>query len=92
MPKRTGRPWQRRKARIIRRDSGICHICGHDGADSADHIVPVADGGTDADANLAAVHHDTGPRCNRVKGAGTTEDARQRLGLDRSLLGAGFDW
>lgn len=25
---------------IIRRDRGICWLCGHEGADTADHIIP----------------------------------------------------
>lgn len=49
---------------VIRRDMGICHICGHTGADSADHLFPVAEM-TDEQkrtmiydaANLKAVHH-----------------------------------
>lgn len=94
MPKRTGRPWQARKRRIIRRDNGICHICGQPGADTADHIIPWANGGTDTDDNLAAAHHDTGQRCNRIKGDGTVEEARRRLGIDHdgTTLGTGFDW
>lgn len=62
MPKRTGRPWQRLKARIIRRDGGICHLCGQPGADTADHLQPVVHGGPVYDeSNLAAAHQ----RCNR---------------------------
>lgn len=79
MPARTGRPWQRRKARIIRRDRGICYLCGKGGADSADHVIAFAQGGRDTDANLKAVHHDVPPRCNRVKGAGTVEAAQAKL-------------
>lgn len=93
MPKRTGRPWQRQKARIIRRDRGICHICGQPGADSADHIVPHAHGGTDRLDNLAAVHHDTPPRCNRRRGTSSISETRRRLGLgDDADLGGGWDW
>jgi 5-methylcytosine-specific restriction endonuclease McrA len=79
VPKRTGRPWQRRKARIIRRDSGICHLCGQPGADSADHLVPWSHGGPDTDANLAAVHHNVEPYCNRVRGNGTIDAARAKV-------------
>lgn len=79
MPKRTGRPWQRRKARIIRRDRGICHLCLQPGADSADHLVPFSQGGKDTDANLRAVHHDVPPKCNRIRGAGTIEAAQAKL-------------
>lgn len=65
MPQRTGRPWQRRKARIIRRDSGLCHLCGRPGADTADHIVPWEQSHDDSDANLKAAHHRP---CNQLRG------------------------
>lgn len=52
--------------RIIRRDNGICHICGQPGADTADHLIAVADGGTDDPSNLAAAHHIP---CNVRRGA-----------------------
>jgi 5-methylcytosine-specific restriction endonuclease McrA len=84
MPSRTGRRWQQRKRRIIRRDGGICWICGQPDADSADHVIAHANGGRDTDDNLRAVHHDVPPRCNRVKGAGTVDQARQRLRLDQT--------
>lgn len=91
MPKRTGRPWQRVKARVIRRDGGICHLCGQPGADSADHLTPVAQGGNWYDmSNLAAVHHDNGPRCNRVRGAGDITTARAKLTTTQP--GPGWDW
>lgn len=87
MPARTGRPWQRKKARIIRRDAGICHLCGQPGADSADHLVPYSQGGTDADDNLAAVHHNTEPRCNRKRGNRSIDLVRAELNQP-----TGWDW
>jgi hypothetical protein len=36
-----GRRWQRFVAMIVQRDLGKCHICGHYGATSADHLVTV---------------------------------------------------
>ncbi len=72
-----GRRWRALKARVIARDHGICHLCGGSGSDSADHLVPVAHGGAPWDpSNLAAVHHDVPPKCNRVRGARTIEQAR----------------
>lgn len=85
MPSRTGRPWRRIRDRIIRRDGGICHICGNPGATTADHIIPVSLGGTDNPSNLRAAH----PYCNRVRGNGPITTARQRV------LGetpTGWDW
>lgn len=75
MPARTGRPWQRTKARIIRRDGGICHLCGQPGADTADHLTPWSQGGTDHPTNLAAAHQ----RCNRIRGDRPVTAARNEL-------------
>jgi 5-methylcytosine-specific restriction endonuclease McrA len=85
MPARTGRPWQRRKARIIRRDSGICHLCGQPGADTADHLIPWSQGGSDHDTNLAAAHI----RCNQRRGTRTIEQARLELNTTTTQ---GWDW
>lgn len=60
MSSRRSRPlpadWVRIRRRILRRDRGVCYICGKPGADAVDHIVPAVDGGGDDEANLAAVH------------------------------------
>ncbi|MGO1385749.1 MAG: HNH endonuclease [Arachnia sp.] len=47
------------------RDTRICHICGHDDADTADHVVPIARGGTNDITNLKPAHHGPCPTCNR---------------------------
>ena len=91
MPKRTGRPWSRKVARILRRDAGICHLCGGDGADSADHLVPWSHGGSDHDSNLAAVHHKVAPYCNRVRGTSSIEAARARI-TGTAPITSGWDW
>ncbi|QXC59342.1 HNH endonuclease [Aquihabitans sp. G128] len=61
-----------RTARIIRRDHGICHVCGKPGATEADHVVPLAEGGSDTDANLAAIHakpcHEAKTRAEQARG------------------------
>jgi 5-methylcytosine-specific restriction endonuclease McrA len=41
-----------------------CHLCGLDGADTADHIVPRSKGGPDTLGNLEPAH---GP-CNYARG------------------------
>jgi 5-methylcytosine-specific restriction endonuclease McrA len=76
-PSRTGRPWTRIKARVIKRDGGICHLCGKPGADTADHLVPVSLGGAVyAMSNLAAAHHDP---CNRLRGNRPIDVVRAEL-------------
>jgi 5-methylcytosine-specific restriction enzyme A len=48
--------WNSRKRAVRRRDNGVCHVCGHPGADQVDHLVNVASGGTHDLANLGMVH------------------------------------
>lgn len=61
-----------RNAKVVRDGGGICHLCGHAGADAADHVVPLAQGGVDDVSNLRPAHHFVaceacGVKCNRVK-------------------------
>jgi 5-methylcytosine-specific restriction endonuclease McrA len=59
-----GSSWMVIRDRILRRDNGICQCteCKRLGrlraAHEVDHIVELADGGTDADCNLQAINHD----------------------------------
>lgn len=48
--------WGQIRRRILRRDQGICYVCGKPGANQVDHIRPASQGGTDEDENLAAIH------------------------------------
>lgn len=48
---------QRRAKRVIARDGGRCYLCGLYGADQADHVVPLFEGGQDDEhTNMHAVH------------------------------------
>jgi 5-methylcytosine-specific restriction endonuclease McrA len=76
----TGRPWRRTVAQVIQRDGGICHLCGQPGADSADHLVPRSQGGTNDPANLKAAHHLVEPRCNIKRGDAPVDLARAAIG------------
>ena len=58
------RRWRRLVAAVVRRDRGVCQLCGRAGATSADHVVRRRDGGADELDNLRAVHLD----CNRRRG------------------------
>jgi 5-methylcytosine-specific restriction endonuclease McrA len=63
-----GYRYQRKRRGILERDGGICWICSNPGADTIDHAVPRARGGTDEDANLRAAHGS----CNYRRGSGKT--------------------
>lgn len=54
----------------------ICWLCGLPGANSADHVIPIADGGAVfAIANLAPAHR----RCNYARGARPAADYRELI-------------
>lgn len=67
------RATRKRNKRVVQDGAGICHLCGHAGADAADHVIPLALGGPDDVSNLRPAHHDVacptcGVKCNRAKG------------------------
>lgn len=66
MKRLSGRARMARNRRILAQ-SDVCHICGEPGADSVDHVIALARGGTEDAANLRPAHHDVPPFCNRVK-------------------------
>ncbi len=79
---RGGRPWRRKRELVMKRDGYLCQCedCQEAGrlpleADEVDHIVPVAEGGTDDDSNLRAINHD----CHKAK-----TQAEARRGAARS--------
>ncbi len=71
---RGGRPWQRKRERIFERDRYLCQIHLQQGiqvvvtlhgnlAGICDHIVPLAEGGTDHESNLQTICK----ACDKVK-------------------------
>lgn len=58
-----GRQWRELRDRLLKA-SDICWICGQPGADSIDHVIPLARGGTDDPSNLRPAHMHP---CNRAK-------------------------
>src|SRR5687767_279152 len=64
-PRTTTPQWRATRRRILKRDSHRCTWMDHgercsQPANQVDHIIPVADGGTDEDTNLRALctpHH-----------------------------------
>jgi 5-methylcytosine-specific restriction endonuclease McrA len=63
---------------------GTSYLCGQSGADTADHVISQADGGTHNASNLRAVHR----RCTSAKGARETQECPD--GVD-STSGLGPD-
>lgn len=86
----SGRPWRRIRDRVIRRDHGICHLCGQPGADTADHLIPVAHGGPPLSmTNLAAAHDIP---CNRIRGTRPVDDVRHELMARAATNSTGWRW
>ncbi len=54
-----GSKWDSIRARVLKRDKGLCQLCLRAGvvreAKTVDHIIPKAHGGTDADCNLQSL-------------------------------------
>lgn len=72
-PSRYGALWKRTRMQILQRDNYLCQECLKAGryvtATDVDHIVPLAQGGTDRADNLQSLCHD----CHKAK------TARERL-------------
>jgi 5-methylcytosine-specific restriction endonuclease McrA len=58
------RGWGRISKAVILRDEGICALCGGEGADTVDHIIPRSRGGDHSMSNLRAAHR----VCNSRRG------------------------
>lgn len=57
--------WKTRKALVLKRHAGICHVCGHGQAEQVDHLLNLARGGNHEPANLAPIHGTHCPTCGR---------------------------
>lgn len=68
--------WPSLRKEVFARDGKICHICGGDGADRVDHIVP---GNNHAPENLAPVHDFAPPHCHRKKSSKEGHAAMARI-------------
>lgn len=64
--------WAAIRKAILRRDKGICHVCGQPGAGEVDHIVA---GDDHSPSNLAAIHSNP---CHRRKSSREGDAARPR--------------
>ena len=71
---RGGRPWRRKREAVMKRDQYLCQLCKQKGrvteATEMDHIVNVAEGGTDDESNLQSL-------CTPCHDAKSQEEARR---------------
>lgn len=67
----SGSKQARRKRYVLYRDQGICYVCGLSGADQADHVIPLGEGGVDDVSNMGAIH---AKPCHAAK---TQQEARR---------------
>ena len=66
--------WATRRLIVLKRDNGVCHLCGGDGADTVDHVTQ---GDNHSLTNLAPVHDRTPPHCHRFKSSTEGHQAQQ---------------
>src|SRR5690554_431795 len=76
---KSGWEWQRTVKRILKRDGGRCYWC-RGKAVTADHVLAVAEGGTDHDANLVAACDDCNDRRRRELVAERAKSRQARAG------------
>lgn len=81
-----GHAWRIVRARILRRDKGLCQACLAQGryrpASDVDHITSKGLGGTDDDANLQALCRD----CHKAKTANERNGHREGVVKSPSLI------
>lgn len=74
--RKRGRAGQADRARVMRRDSGLCQSCKERGvltaADEVDHTIPLEQGGADSDGNKRAL-------CKACHAAKTARDRGYRV-------------
>lgn len=85
----SGSQEQARARRVIARGRGVCHVCRHAGADEADHVIAVADGGADTEANMAPIHGGRCSTCGRRCHADKTQEEARRARARRGRRGEG---
>lgn len=74
----TFKAWQVRF--ILNRDRSVCYVCGLEGADQADHVIPIAEGGPNHTDNGRAIHAEP---CHTIK---SREEAERGYARHRAKL------
>lgn len=71
---RDGWAWAETVKRVLARDRFVCYVCLLDVAVTADHVIPVAEGGSSDDSNVAAIC----ARCHAIKSQAEALRGRRR--------------
>ena len=71
---RLPKDWNTRRLVVLKRDQGICHLCGRPGSDTVDHVIA---GDDHSLTNLRAVHQNVEPYCHRYKSSTEGHEAKQ---------------
>ena len=71
----SGRRVQQLTAAVLELYGTTCHLCDRPGADTADHLEPRSQGGTDELENLRPAHRS----CNSTRGTRTVDEARTAI-------------
>lgn len=70
--------WEQVRQRILTRDCGLCQVCAANArvtlGSEVDHIAPISEGGSDADANLQTIC----PPCHKAKTASEAASGSSR--------------
>lgn len=72
----SGSAQQKRARWVLHYYDHMCHVCGKDGAEEADHVTPLAEGGPDTVENMRPIHID----CHKAKTAHEAAHARTTRG------------
>jgi hypothetical protein len=75
--------WRKIRERILMRDQNTCQYCGQE-ANTVDHVIPIALGGTDEPNNLVAAC----ARCNYSKGKKESPTVFVQPKVPMTLLGS----
>jgi 5-methylcytosine-specific restriction protein A len=78
----SGARWQTLRQKVLARDRGCCYLCDQLGADQVDHLVEVAQGGSNDLSNLASCHAGCHDRRHR-----DAQWAQERVEMALSVLG-----
>lgn len=84
----TGRPWRRLREQVLKRDKYLCQCaeCAERfvplQADEVDHIITLANGGTDHPDNLRAINADCHKRKTQVDSGKAREGRLERRRRD----------